>query len=250
MSIHSFHLARVPRLRAVGALLRTPEAPGLRGIEVLAGMRLGSPVLSPQRMQLHRLAAFAEWEDEAALESFLREHPFGRRLEAGWHVRLEFLRRWGSVAEFSHLPEVAGRTRPDEPVVAVTLARMRLPEVPRFIRWGRPVERQVRDHPETTLALAAMRPPRSVSTFSVWTSARAMTGMVFGHGAPAGDGAHGAGAARRHVEAMRERDRRDFHREFTTLRFRPLSEHGSWEGRSGYVPVQPGAPGAARRAGG
>ena len=31
--------------------------------------------------------------------------------------------------------------------------------------------------------------------------------------------------------AMVERERRDFHHEFTTLRFRPLSEHGTWEGR-------------------
>lgn len=234
MTVHSFHLARMPRMRALGAILRAPQAPGLRRIEVLAGMTLGSPALSLQRMQVHRLAVFAEWEDEAALEAFLREHPFGRRLDAGWHVRLEFLRRWGSVSEFAHLPETAGRTDPEEPVVAVTLARMRLPEIPRFIHWGRPVERQVRDHPETTLALAAMRPPRSVSTFSVWTSARAMTGMVFGHGHGAGSDASDA-AVRRHAEAMRERERRDFHHEFTTLRFRPLSEHGEWDGRSDYV---------------
>ncbi len=27
----------------------------------------------------------------------------------------------------------------DEPIVAVTLARMKLREVPRFLRWGRPL---------------------------------------------------------------------------------------------------------------
>jgi hypothetical protein len=228
MGMHSFHLAQAPLHRAVGALVRPPSAPGLRHIEVLVGMRLGSPAVSPRRMQLRRLAVFAEWADEAALETFLTEHPFGRALGGGWHVRLEFLRRWGMVRELAHLPAEAGRTDPGEPVVAVTLARMRLPELPRFIRWGRPVERQVRDHPATTLALAAMRPPRSVSTFSVWTSARAMTGMVFGR--DEGD------AALRHSKAMGERERRDFHHEFTTLRFRPLSEHGSWEGKSNIIP--------------
>lgn len=228
MSIHSFHLATVPRLASLGALLRTPRAPGLRHIETMAGMELGAPVVSVKRLQLHRLAAFAEWTDDSALEAFLADHPLGRRLATGWHVRLEFLRRWGSVAPFAHLPEEAGRARPDEPVVAVTLARMRLPELARFIHWGRPVERQVRDHPDTTLALAAIRPPRTVSTFSVWTSARAMTGMVFGR--------DGGDAADRHARAMAERERRDFHHEFTTLRFRPLSEHGSWDGRSGFLP--------------
>ncbi|SDE36047.1 hypothetical protein [Glycomyces harbinensis] len=228
MSIHSFHLVRAPLRESLGALLRPPSAPGLRHLEVLVGMQLGAPVVSPRRMQLRHLAVFAEWEDEAALEDFLAQRAFGRTLSGGWHVRLEFLRRWGAVGELAHLPAEAERADPGEPIVAVTLARVRLPELPRFIRWGRPVERQVRDHPETTLALAAMRPFRTVSTFSVWTSARAMTGMVFGRGE--GD------AARRHSEAMAERDRRDFHHEFTTLRFRPLSEHGSWEGRSDIIP--------------
>ncbi|WP_345468884.1 hypothetical protein [Paeniglutamicibacter antarcticus] len=197
-------------------------------MEVLAGMQLGAAVISPHRMQVRRMAVFAQWEAEAALVDFLAQHPFGRKLSEGWHVRLEFLRRWGEVRDMVLFPEGEERLELNEPVVAVTLARMRLFEMPRFIHWGRPVERQIRDHPEAILAMAAIRLPRTVSTFSIWTSTRAMTGMVFGRD----DGE----AARRHTEAMTERDRRDFHHEFTTLRFRPLSEHGSWEGRSDYVP--------------
>lgn len=234
--LHSFHLARVGVPAAVGALLRPPgssSVPGLVHMEPMAGMRLGAPVVSPSRMQLHRLAVFAEWEDEAALDRFLTGHRLGRRLATGWHLRLQYLRRWGSVDEFSHLPEEAARSRPAEPAVAVTLARTRLPELPRFIRWGRPVEVQVRDHPGATLTLAAMRPPRTVSTFSVWTSTREMTGMVWGRDDRA--------VGQRHADAMVERERRDFHHEFTTLRFRPLSEHGTWEGRGDWVPApQPG----------
>lgn len=226
--MYSFHLARVPLFRALGALLRAPKVAGLRHAEVLAGMKLGAAVVSPRRMQLRRIAMFAEWEDEAALEDFLVQHPLGQTLNEGWHVRLEFLRRWGEVREFAGMPAATGRAERDDPVVAVTLARVRLLELPRFIHWGRPVERQVRDHSETTLATAAIRMPQTVSTFSIWTSARAMTGMVFGR--DAGE------SARRHVKAMSERDRRDFHHEFTTLRFKPLSEHGSWEGRAHYVP--------------
>ncbi|MFG3340506.1 hypothetical protein [Glycomyces sp. NPDC048151] len=229
MALHSFHLAHAPLRRSVGAIARPPAAPGLRHVEVLAAMELGAPVVSPRRMQLRHLAVFAEWADDAALDAFLAEHPLGRVLGTGWHVRLQYLRRWGEVRELAHLPAETGRTDPAEPVVAVTLARMRLPELPRFLHWGRPVERQVRDHPETTLALAAMRPARTVSTFSVWTSSRAMTGMV--HGRDPGP------AARLHHEAMAERERRDFHREFTTLRFRPLAEHGAWEGRANIVPT-------------
>lgn len=212
---------------AIGALLEPPTAPGLQHIEVLAGMRLGAAVVSLGRIQLRRLAVFAQWEDEAALVDFLARHRFGRELAGGWHVRLEYVRQWGFVRELDRLPEPARPMGPDEPVVAVTLARMRLPELARFIHWGRPVERQIRERPESTLATAAIRLPRTVSTFSIWTSTRSMTRMVFGRD----EGA----TARRHNAAMAERERRDFHHEFTTLRFRPLSEHGSWEGRGGYV---------------
>jgi hypothetical protein len=192
-------------------------------------MTLGSKIVSPDRMQLGHLAFFAGWEDEAALDSFLTSSALGDTLRAGWHVRLEFLRRWGRVRGLDDLPEVAGEVDDSAPVVAVTLARMKLWEVPRFIRWGRPVEQQVRDHAGTTLALAALRLPRTVSTFSVWRTQREMLEMVRGRGGTADE--------KRHASAMRERKRRDFHHEFTTLRFRALSEHGSWEGRRGIVPT-------------
>lgn len=115
-------------------------------------------------------------------------------------------------------------------MVVVTIARMRLPQLLRFIHWGRPVEQLVRDHPGTTLALAAIRPPRTVATFSVWRTAREMSDMVHGRS--------DVPRPRRHVDAMAERERRDFHHEFTTLRFRPLSEHGSWDGQERRIPAQ------------
>lgn len=232
----SFHLVEVDVLGGARALARGPAQSGeggLRHAEVLAGMRLGSAPFSPSRFQVRRLAVFARWDDEEALEDALRRDRFWRTVDRGWHVRLQFLRRWGSVDGLADLPEIADRSDPAEPVVAVTLARLRLPELPRFIRWGRPVETLVRDHPGTTLALAAVRPPRSVSTFSVWRSARDMTDMVWGRSAGTGPDVD---SPRRHADAMRERERRDFHHEFTTLRFRPLSEHGQWEGRGDHVP--------------
>jgi hypothetical protein len=231
MTVHSFHLATVPA--AVGArwLLRGPSAGRTRGLdhaESLALMRLGAPVVTPDRLQLRRLAVFAQWRDEGSLERFLEQDDRGRLLAGGWHVRLEFLRRWSTIEALPGLPVRAGRWEQDEPVVAVTLARMRLPQLPRFLRWGRPVERQVRDHPGVTLGVAALRPPRTISTFSVWRSVQEMEDMVHGRSAtPTPD---------RHAAAMAERERHDFHHEFATYRFRPLSEHGSWEGRTGIVP--------------
>lgn len=226
MPLFSFHLARVPVFTSLGALVgppRTANVAGLRHMECLTEMALGAAIVSPGRCQPRQLAVFAEWEDAAALDHFLVAHPLGKRLAAGWHVRLDYLRRWGTVAPFDGLPLEAGAVDDDAPVVAFTLARMRLPQVPRFIRWGRPVEALVRDHPGASLSLAAIRLPRTVATFSLWRTQRDMVDMVRGHGA--------VPQPERHATAMVARDRKDFHFEFSTLRFRPLSEHGTWRGR-------------------
>lgn len=231
MPIFSFHLAKTTLATTANALLDPPtteSVPGLRRAECMTVMALGSPIFSPARLQLRHLAMFASWEDEDALDTFLADAELGRTLAIGWHVRLEFLRRWGRVSGFDDLPPSARDVDPAAPVVAVTLARLKLLQVPRFIRWGKPVEQLVRDHPGATLALAAMRPLHTVSTFSVWRSQREMTDMVRGHDS--------VPRAQRHAAAMVERERKDFHSEFTTLRFRALSEHGSWQGRSDIVP--------------
>lgn len=241
MPVHSFHLARPGMLRTAGTLLRPPTAAtvaGLRHAECMMPMQLGAPLWSPGRWQVRSLAMFAAWEDEAALEHFLASTPLGRSLASGWHVRLRFLRRWGTLQALDGLPATAEETDLDAPVVAITLARMRLLQVPRFLRWGKPVEAFVRDHPGTTLALAATRPVRTICTFSIWSSARAMTDMVHGRGP--------GPAPRTHADAMVERNRKPFHTEFTTLRYTCLSEHGAWQGRSGFVPATPAPSRSAR----
>ena len=232
--MHTFHLARASRWTTVKALFCSPTSatvPGLQHAECMTAMELGTPVVSLQRLQLNRLAVFAAWDNEQAIDDFLAGPGLGSSLANGWHVRLEFLRRWGHVTEFDGLPMSTGDTDPDLPVVALTLARLQHPQLFRFIKWGQPVEQLVRDDPATAFAVAAMRPPRTVSTFSVWRTEREMTDMVRGHSAmPQPD---------RHAAAMRARNRKDFHFEFTTLRFRALSEHGLWQGRTNIVPTSP-----------
>ncbi len=218
-------------MQSLHAFVDPPTAKNTSGLihaECMAAMELGAPILTPKRMQLRNLAMFAAWENEEALDQFLTTHEIGQSLFSGWHVRMKFIRRWGHFPNFEHLPEEAETSSPSEPVVAVTLARLKLPQVYRFIHFGRPVEEQVRDHPETTLALATMRPLKTFSTFSIWRSQQAMTDMVRGHSS-----GHNS---KRHAEAMKERNRKDFHHHFITLRFTPLSEHGEWEGNGGHVP--------------
>jgi hypothetical protein len=232
MNVFTFHLAIASIGTTLRALYRPPNrhtVAGLHYAEALARMTLCAPIMSPARMQLQQVAMFAAWENHAAIDAFLADTPLGRVLARGWHVRMEFLRRWGLISELAGLTEGIAHNDPEAPVVTVTLARMRLPEVPRFIQWGKPVEKLVRDHPGQTLALAAMRLPRTVSTFSVWRTQREMLDMVRGHST--------IPQPKRHAMAMIERQRKDFHYEFTTLRFRPVAEHGSWEGRNKIIPA-------------
>lgn len=231
MSIFTYHLIRTSIFNSLSAMVFTPKKekiPGLMHMECMNAMTLGSALLSPKRILFSELAVFAQWETESACDAFLNDHALGKILNRGWHIRLAFLRQWGSISGFS-IPEVIPYIDdPAAPVVAVTIARMKLPQVPRFIKWGRPVEKLVRDHPSTTLSLASIRLPRTVSTFSIWNTQKEMTDMAHGHSA--------VPKPTRHIDAMKERNRKDFHFEFTTLRFKPLSEFGEWKGRSTYIP--------------
>ncbi|SHJ09169.1 hypothetical protein SAMN02745181_1167 [Rubritalea squalenifaciens DSM 18772] len=231
MQIFSLHLLETTAATTLGVMLRPPtrrNTAGLLHAECMAAMRLGSPILSPARLQMRKLAVFASWESEQALDDYLTGTKLGRKLAEGWHVRLEFLRQWGEFSDFKDLPPAVVDADPEQPIVAVTLARLNLTQLSRFIHWGKPVEELVRDHPGTTLAMAAVRPPRTFSTISVWRSQREMTDMVHGRNSCPG--------AERH--AMAERKHKDFHHKFTTFRFRAISEHGKWRGKSGIVPAK------------
>jgi len=72
-----------------------------------------------------------------------------------------------------------------------------------------------------------------MSTFSIWRTQREMIDMVRGR-----DAIDAINGAKRHAVAMAERERKDFHYEFTTLRFRAIAEHGIWNGRSHFVPTE------------
>ncbi len=231
MNVFSFHLAECGLAATLSALVRPPDSrsiPGLAHAECLVPMTLGRPVALPWRYRPHQIALFAAWTSEDAIDDFLTNSRLGSVIAKGWHVRMEFVRRWGFISELDGLPPVAMELDDDQPVVAVTLARLRISQAFRFIRWGHPVEEQVRDDPATTISLAATRPVGTLATFSIWQTQQAMVDMVHGRTT--------APFAKRHANAMQERNRKDFHHEFTTLRFRPLSEHGSWQGNDHLLP--------------
>ena len=231
MSVFTFHLVKTSYTLALKVFFFPPRpvsTPGLIHAECMTSMTLGSKVFSPSRMLIRQVAVFAQWENESAIDNFLEKDDFGKTLSKGWHTRLAYLRQWGKINEFVIPKESHEFDNPEAPVVAVTLARMKLFQVPRFIHWGRPVEKLVQDHPGISLALASIRLPRTVSTFSIWKSQKEMVEMVHGHSPVT--------RPKRHVNAMKERERKDFHIQFTTLRFKPIAEYGEWNGRTNIIP--------------
>lgn len=179
-------------------------------------MVLGSPVLSFSRFFSREIVVFAQWQDENAVDKFIKHDSVGKILAEGWFVKLEFIRQWGNISHFKIPVSQNGDYPNANPVVAVTIARMKYTEIPRFLHWGRPVEKLVRDNPFTTLSLASIRYPNVISTFSIWKSQKAMTDMARGHSK--------VPDPTRHIDAMKERNRKDFHYEFTTLRFKPNTQ--------------------------
>lgn len=231
MNIFSYHLVELPFFDAVKRIFSNPISNNTNGLihsEYMTAMTLGSPILSTSRVLIGQVAVFMQWENEIALENYLEQDSFGRVLAKGWHVRLSFIREWGKFSGFKIPNDKDKLESLNSPVVAVTIARMKPFAVPRFIHWGRPVEKLVRDHPGTTLSLASVKFLNTVSTFSIWKTEKEMTDMVHGHSA--------VEKPQRHSAAMKERERKDFHFEFTTLRFKPLAEFGNWKGESNFIP--------------
>jgi hypothetical protein len=231
VSIFSYHLVELPFFIAAKRIFWNPISKSTKGLihsEYMSAMTLGSPIYSTSRFLIGQIAVFMQWENETALENYLEQDSFGRVLAKSWHVRLSLIREWGKFSGFKIPDKKDELESPNSPVVAVTIARMKPLAVPRFIHWGRPVEELVRDHPGTTLSLASVKFPNTVSTFSIWKTEKEMTDMVHGHSAVKNP--------KKHSNAMKERERKDFHFEFTTLRFKPLAEFGEWKGKSNFIP--------------
>lgn len=217
--IVSVHIVDIGLGRMPTALRRRPrpgDVAGLRYAETTITAAQGG-----SRLPLYpgRFGLIAGWDDDPALEEFLRgDHPLAGLLVSGWQVRLEPLRVSGAWPAMPGLPDRQLPVADDEPVVVLTLGRPRLKRLRPFLRSAGPAEAEVAAAPGLLASIGMARPPRLVSTFSVWRSAAAMRDYSYRE-----DGMHMAA-----VRADRERP---FHHESAFIRFRPYRSEGEWEGR-------------------
>lgn len=217
--IVSVHLVEAGWRRAPNMLRFQPDPADVPGM-TYAEAALSTPLRagSVPRPGPGRFGLIAAWEDDSALNGFLAGHPLAQRLAGGWHARLEPVRLYGSWAGMPELPKREVPVEESEPVAVLTLGRPRIRRAVPFLKTSAPAERAASANPAVLASTALARPPRFVSTFSIWRSAGEMREYAAGP-----DGAHHAAV---------EIDRADpFHHESAFVRFRPLSSQGKWDGR-------------------
>lgn len=218
--IVSVHLADVGALQATRLLFRhldPAKVPGMTYAEPVLTAPLGSRVPRPR---LGRIGLIAAWKDDAALDGFLAGHPVAERLAGGWHTRLEPRRCFGSWSGMPDLPASELPMDDEEPVVVLTLGRLRILRTRPFLEAGGPAEREAVGNRAmvASTGLARLARPRLVSTFSIWRSTAAMREYAFAEGGT-------------HQAAVRADRDRPFHHESAFIRFRPYASQGTWGGR-------------------
>jgi len=218
--IVTVHLADVGPLKAQLLLFQRLDPAAVPGMTYAEPTMTGPLGKRPPRPQLGRLGLIAAWDDDAAIDRFLADHPFGRQVAGGWHARLEPRRCFGSWAGMPGLPKKELPMDDDQPAAALTLGRLRVLRTRPFLKASAPAERDVVGNPAVAAVTGLTRParPRLVSTFSVWRSAGAMREYAFGKDGP-------------HQAAVRADRARPFQHEQAFVRFRPYASHGLWDGR-------------------
>lgn len=217
--IVSIHLADVGPRAALRTLRKPPApgaVPGLTYAETVTTAPLGGgllPAPSPGRVGM-----IAAWESDDALDEFSRDGPLATTFVDGWEVRMQPLRVSGHWPEMPGLPAQPLPVDDEEPVIALTLGRLRLGRALPFLRSAAAAEADAVADGALLASTGLARPPRLVSTFSIWRSMAAMREYAYGK-----DGYHQA--------AVRNDRARPFHHASAFVRFRPYASRGSWDGR-------------------
>lgn len=217
-SVVSVHVADVgvgAGLRLLRRRLRPESVNGLRHADLAAATPLSASVLP--RPAFGRIALIGFWDDDEALDRFVRAHPLASRLGGGWHARLAPLRRFGSWPGLADDISDSRHTTYDGPAVVLTLGRLRLTQAGRFLRASARAEGAAIAAPGSLWATALARPP-FVATCSLWKSTQALATYAYGH------------RDRAHPDAIDADAAKAFHHRSAFVRLRPYHVEGGLDG--------------------
>jgi hypothetical protein len=217
--ILSIHIADVPAHTAATALARPPR-PGR-----VAGLRYGTTVLtaplSPHLLpvpRLGRVGLIGAWDCDEDVDRFLADDRLAAIFAGGFQARMRAVHAFGSFAPLDGLvgedPDIGGQ----EPAGVLTIGRLRLRQTVRFLRASAAAEGLAASSAGMIAATGLARPPRLVSTFSLWRGKQAMRAYAGGGEGPA------------HRDAVRAHAARSFHHEAAFIRLRPYAIEGALDG--------------------
>jgi hypothetical protein len=199
---------------------RTPTSDDVSGLRWASAAAI-APLAATRPPNLRRAALFAFWDDDPKAKDFAERHPVGRRFATaeGLHVAMRPIRAYGSWPGLD--PDIDGdRDAAHEgPVVVLTMGRLRISQVVRFLRTSRAAERAALESDGMRWGTAAARPP-FVATISIWDDGPAAASYAFGRGGQA------------HPDAIAEQHRKDFHTQSAFVRFTPVRVDGAIDGVS------------------
>lgn len=223
-TVVTVHLADVGLLGAL-RLLRTPPRPEETAGLAHADVAIAAPLRHSNlpALQPGRAALITFWDSRTAADDFDGTDPLGTGDRSGWHAVLEPVRAHG---DWPGLPADVPRSRVTDyegPSVVLTLARVRLPQVPRFLRTSRPAEQRALGAAGMVWGTALARPPFA-ATCSLWSSTDALSSYAYGaKGDP-------------HPAAIAADRSKGFHHQSAFVRFRPVAVRGSLGGRNPLAP--------------
>lgn len=168
------------------------------------------------------------WDDDAALDAFLADHPTGQVLADGWHVRMELIRAVGIWPGFDHdmVAEAGTKARDiSGPSVAVTIGTAYLKTAVPFLKVTAGLEEQFLASPSGIWGTGMSNlPQRLVATLTIWQSADDAAHYMK-------TGAHGE-AVKNHFDHQKDPTGHTYVTGGGFFGFRPLSAHGSLSGKN------------------